>query len=188
MRGDRPSPAPSPAHGNAGRALYALAMERLYLACIAVSAAALVAITLVIPYGVFMRYVMNSASSWPEPFSVLAMVLFTFVGGAAAYRANVHIAVQMLTDAVRPALRSALLKLADLAMIATALFMLVFGAQLCRVTWNQTIAEFPTLSVGVTYLPIPLGGLATLLFIVERLWLGAPPAESIMHRDQPLPD
>ena len=168
------------------KAAYAAAMERLYLACIVVSAAALVAITIVIPYGVFMRYVMNSASSWPEPFSVLAMVLFSFVGGAAAYRANVHIAVQMLTDAVPAPARRALLLLADVAMVATALFMMVYGTQLVRATWNQTIAEFPTLSVGITYLPIPVGGLFTLLFIVERLWLGMPPPTSVMYRDQPL--
>ena len=168
------------------KAAYAAAMERLYLACIVVSAVALVAITLVIPYGVFMRYVMNSAASWPEPFSVLAMVLFSFVGGAAAYRANVHIAVQMLTDAVPAPARRALLLLADLAMVATALFMMVYGTQLVRATWNQTIAEFPTLSVGITYLPIPVGGLFTLLFIVERLWLGMPPPTSVMYRDQPL--
>jgi TRAP-type C4-dicarboxylate transport system permease small subunit len=168
------------------KAAYAAAMERLYLACIVVSATALVAITLVIPYGVFMRYVMNSASSWPEPFSVLAMVLFSFVGGAAAYRANVHIAVQMLTDAVPAPARRALLLLADLAMVATVLFMMVYGTQLVRATWNQTIAEFPTLSVGITYLPIPVGGLFTLLFIVERLWLGMPPPTSVMYRDQPL--
>jgi TRAP-type C4-dicarboxylate transport system permease small subunit len=168
------------------RAAYARAMERLYLACIVVSAAALVAITLVIPYGVFMRYVMGSASSWPEPFSVLAMVLFSFLGGAAAYRANVHICVQMLTDAVGPALRTWLLRFADAAMIATGLFMLVYGVQLVQVTWNQTIGEFPTLSVGITYLPIPIGGLVTLLFIVERLWIGAPAPDSIMYRDQPL--
>jgi TRAP-type C4-dicarboxylate transport system permease small subunit len=168
------------------KAAYAAAMERLYLACIVVSAVALVAITLVIPYGVFMRYVMNSASSWPEPFSVLAMVLFSFLGGAAAYRANVHIAVQMLTDAVPAPARRALLLLADLAMVATALFMIVYGTQLVRATWGQTIAEFPTLSVGITYLPIPVGGLFTLLFIVERLWLGMPPPTSVMYRDQPL--
>jgi TRAP-type C4-dicarboxylate transport system permease small subunit len=170
------------------KAAYAAAMERLYLACIVVSAAALVAITLVIPYGVFMRYALSSAASWPEPFSVLAMVLFSFVGGAAAYRANVHIAVQMLTDAVTPTARKALLTLADLAMVATALFMMIHGSQLVRTTWNQTIAEFPTLSVGITYLPIPVGGLITLLFIVERLWLGMPPPTSVMYRDQPLAD
>jgi len=168
------------------KAAYAAAMERLYLACIVVSAVALVTITLVIPYGVFMRYVMNSASSWPEPFSVLAMVLFSFVGGAAAYRANVHIAVQMLTDAVPAPARRVLLLLADLSMVATALFMMVYGTQLVRATWNQTIAEFPTLSVGITYLPIPVGGLFTLLFIIERLWLGMPPPTSVIYRDQPL--
>ncbi len=161
-------------------------MEALYLACIVVSATALVAITLVIPYGVFMRYVMSSAASWPEPFSVLAMVLFSFVGGAAAYRANVHICVQMLTDAVPAAVRGWLFKTADLAMVAMALFMLVFGAQLVHVTWGQTIGEFPSLSVGLTYLPIPLGGLFTLLFIVERLWLGEPSSGSVMYRVQPL--
>ena len=168
------------------RAGYAQAMEALYLACIVVSATALVLITLVIPYGVFMRYVMNSAASWPEPFSVLAMVLFSFVGGAAAYRANVHICVQMLTNAVKPTVRAWLLGLADLCMVATALFMLIYGAQLVQVTWGQTVAEFPSLSVGLTYLPIPAGGLFTLLFIIERLWVGAPPPGSIMYRDQPL--
>src|SRR5678816_4236153 len=132
------------------KAAYAAAMERLYLACIVVSAVALVTITLVIPYGVFMRYVMNSASSWPEPFSVLAMVVFSFIGGAAAYRAGAHICVQMLTDAVPGKVRFVMLKLADLAMIATAVFMLWWGARMVEVTWNQTIAEFPTLSVGLT--------------------------------------
>ena len=32
----------------------------------------------------------------------------------------------------------------------------------------------------------PIGGLFTLLFIVERFWLGMPPPGSVMYRDQPL--
>ena len=51
--------------------------------------------------------------------------------------------------------------------------------------WHQSIAEFPGLSVGLTYTPIPIGGLFTLLFILERLWVGPPPETSIMYRDQP---
>jgi hypothetical protein len=31
---------------------------------------------------------------------------------------------------------------------------------------------------------VPLGGLLTLLFIVERLWIGEPPPTSVMYRDQ----
>jgi TRAP-type C4-dicarboxylate transport system permease small subunit len=166
------------------RARYAAAMEALYVACIAVSAASLVVITLIIPYGVFMRYVLNAPASWPEPAAVLLMIVFSFVGGAAAYRANVHLAVQALLDAVSPRARARLLRLVDLCMALTAAFMLVWGVQLVRTTWHQVIAEFPLLSVGVTYLPLPLGGLLTLLFIVERVWVGEPPRTSVMYRDQ----
>jgi TRAP-type C4-dicarboxylate transport system permease small subunit len=70
------------------------------------------------------------------------------------------------------------------AMSLTALFMLLWGLQLVRTTWHQVIAEFPVLSVGVTYLPLPLGGLLTLLFILERVWVGEPPRTSVMYRDQ----
>jgi TRAP-type C4-dicarboxylate transport system permease small subunit len=160
-------------------------MEWLYVACIVVSGGSLVVITLVIPYGVFMRYVLNAAPSWPEPMAVLLMILFSFLGGAAVYRANVHIAVRALLDSVNEATRRALLWLADLAMALTCLFLLIWGTQLVRATWYQVIAEFPGLSVGLTYAPVPLGGLFTLLFIVERLWIGPPPATSVMYRDEP---
>jgi TRAP-type C4-dicarboxylate transport system permease small subunit len=167
------------------RARYRQAMEALYLACIVVSGAALIVITVIIPLGVFMRYVMNSPLSWPEPASVLMMVMFSFLGGAAVYRANVHIAVEALVKAVSPRTRRILLGAADACMVAICLFMVVYGTQLCRALWHQSIAEFPGLSVGLTYMPIPLGGFFTLLFIAERLWLGTPPETSVMYRDQP---
>src|SRR6059036_3127800 len=160
------------------RSRYTQAMERLYLACVGISGVALVVITLIIPYGVFMRYAMNSAASWPEPLAVLVMVLFSFVGGAAVYRANLHMAVVALLEAVNEKTRKALLALVDMCMLAT-------GAHLVVVTWHQVIAEFPGLSVGITYLPIPVGGLITVLVIVERLWCGEPPRTSIMYSDQP---
>ena len=161
------------------------AMEWLYLACIGVAGAALIAITLAIPYGVFMRYVMKSAASWPEPASILLMVLFTFIGGAAVYRAKVHVAVTALLDAVNTGTRRTLLVLVDLCLAGTCLFMIVWGIALVRTTWHQSIAEFPGLSAGVTYLPIPLGGLITLLFLIERVWIGEPPQSSVMYSDTP---
>jgi TRAP-type C4-dicarboxylate transport system permease small subunit len=164
---------------------YARAMELLYLACVVISGMGLVAITLIIPLGVFMRYVLNSALSWPEPASVLMMVTFSFLGGAAVYRANVHVAVEALLNAVGPLQRRAMLWGVDACMAATALFMLVYGVQLCRITWHQSIAEFPGLSVGLTYVPIPVAGLLTLLFLIERVWLGPPPKTSIMYSDAP---
>ena len=57
-------------------------------------------------------------------------------------------------------------------MLSTNVFLLWFGTQLVQVTWNQSIAEFPVVSVGVSYLPVPVGGLITTLFIIERLLKG----------------
>ena len=53
------------------KARYARAMEWPYLACVVISGVALVAITLIIPAGVFMRYAMNNPLSWPEPAAVV---------------------------------------------------------------------------------------------------------------------
>lgn len=164
---------------------YRQLMEVLYLACIIASGVALVVITLIIPYGVFMRYVLNSAASWPEPMAVLLMVLFSFVGGAAIYRAKVHISVQAMINALPESGRRFCGQLSDAVMLLTAGFMVYYGALLVATTWPQSIAEFPGLSVGLTYLPIPIGGAITLLFIIERLWLGDPPPESFMYSDQP---
>jgi TRAP-type C4-dicarboxylate transport system permease small subunit len=158
-------------------------MEWLYIACVALSGTALVVITLIIPLGVFMRYVVNRPLAWPEPASVIMMVMFSFLGAAAVYRANAHIAVEALMNAVKPGVRRAMRWGVDLCMSATALFMVGYGGQLCLTTRHQTMAEFPSVSVGLVYLPIPVSGLITLLFIVERLWAGPPPATSIMYRE-----
>ncbi|NRF66945.1 TRAP transporter small permease [Aquincola sp. S2] len=163
---------------------YQQAMERLYLACVVISGVALVVITLIIPVGVFMRYAMHSPLSWPEPASVIMMVMFSFIGGAAVYRAKVHIAVQAFVNAVSEGKRRAMGWLADGCMAATALFMLGYGVQLCMTTRFQTIAEFPWLSVAYVYLPIPIAGLLTLLFLIERIWVGEPPPSSVMYSDQ----
>src|SRR2546423_13248776 len=114
------------------RARYAHAMERLYLACVGISGLALIVITLVIPYGVFMRYAMNSAASWPEPLAVLLMVLFSFVGGAAVYRANLHMAVVALLQAVNDRTPKAPLAPGPPCLPATALVLLPPRAPLRR--------------------------------------------------------
>src|SRR5437763_1330968 len=60
----------------------------------------------------------------------------------------------------------------EACMLATNLFMLWYGLNLVRVTWYQTVAEFPLVPVGVTYLPVPIGGAITVLFVIERLMTG----------------
>ena len=166
------------------RQAYRRAMQALYIACIVLSGLAMVAITLMIPSGVFMRYVMNDPLQWPEPASVIMMVFFSFVGGAAVYRANAQIAVEALLKAVGPGTRTGMEWGVRACMFVIATFMLVYGVHLCYITRGNTIAEFPSLSVGIVYMPIPIGGLLTLLFLIEKVWVGEPPKTDVMYSDQ----
>ena len=166
------------------RQSYRRLMQRLYLGCIVLSGVGMVAITIMIPSGVFMRYVMNDPLQWPEPASAIMMVFFSFSGVAAVFRANQQIAVEALMRAVNAPSRAAMQWGVHACMLSIAAFMLVYGVHLCWLTQGNTIAEFPWLSVGIVYLPIPIGGLLTLLFIVEKIWLGEPPKDDVMYSDQ----
>src|ERR1700680_3947088 len=155
--------------------LFRRAMDYLYLVCVVVGCTALVLISAIIPWAVFTRYVLNSAASWPEPLAVLLTIVLTFIGAAAGYRLNLHMNVSYFADQLPARFRTLLDLVVQLLMALIAVFMIVWGGRLVEVTWHNTIADFPFLSVGVTYLPIPVGGVCLLLFIVERIFLGVPP-------------
>jgi TRAP-type C4-dicarboxylate transport system permease small subunit len=154
------------------RALYRGAMDALYAACVIVAGSALVLISAVIPWAVYTRYVLNQAASWPEPTAVLLTIVVTFIGGAACYRVRAHMNVAFFVSLLPPVWRRVPEVLAELLVAAMALFMLIYGEKLVEATWYNTIADFPSLSVGVTYLPIPVGGACLLLFVIERLVFG----------------
>ena len=154
--------------------IYSKAMDALYLACVALAGTALVLIAAIIPWAVYTRYVLNRAASWPEPMAVLLMIVLTFFGAAACYRVGLHMRMAFFVSLLPPWLRRLSAILVESLMGLIALFMVHWGAKLVAATWQNSIADFPSLSVGVTYLPIPLGGLILLLFVIERMSIGPP--------------
>jgi TRAP-type C4-dicarboxylate transport system permease small subunit len=89
--------------------------------------------------------------------------------------------VSILVRAMSQPWRRLIEPLAEVLTALLSLFMIIWGARLVAATWHQSIAEFPALSVGVTYLPIPIGGAITLLFVTERLLIGRPPSSGEPH-------
>jgi TRAP-type C4-dicarboxylate transport system permease small subunit len=154
--------------------LYRSAMNALYYACVSIAGVALVLISAVIPWAVFTRYVLNSAASWPEPMAVLLTIVLTFFGAAACYRLGLHMNVNLVVNSLPERFRPAIRVLGELLMGLIAVFMAWYGTGLVEATWGNSISDFPGLSVGITYLPIPVGGVILLLFVIERLTLGAP--------------
>ncbi|MBB3322763.1 MULTISPECIES: TRAP transporter small permease [Atlantibacter] len=153
--------------------LYIKWMDRLYLLAMFVAGFSLLVMTIVIPIGIFSRYVLNRGESWPEPIAILCMVTFSFVGAAVSYRANSHIAVNMLIDRIPPAMQRLCAKLVDILMLAISGIMFWYSALLCMDLWEQPVAEFPILTSGESYLPLPIGSAIMILFVIERLLFGS---------------
>src|SRR6516165_7835716 len=111
------------------------AMDALYLVCVVVAGSALVLISAVIPWGVYTRYVLNSAASWPEPTAVLLTIWLTFFGAAACYRLRFHMNVSFFVKLMPLFWQRFFDALAEIAMVAMALFMTVYGTKLVIATW-----------------------------------------------------
>jgi TRAP-type C4-dicarboxylate transport system permease small subunit len=154
------------------QARYIGAMEALHRLCMLVAGVCLVVITIIIPWGVFTRYVLDYGSSWPEPLAVLLMIWFSFSAAALCYRERLHISVLIVPSVLQGLPRLLVGWVVELAMAGMNLFMLIWGVELVHTTWFQVISDFPTVSVGISYLPVPIGGAITLLFVAERLWTG----------------
>ena len=151
------------------KAQYIRVMDEIHRACLFLAGACLVIIVITIPYGVFCRYVLNSAASWPEPLAVLLMIVMSFLSAVVCYREYLHIGVGVVPAFLGDDAKHMLGWFLEICMLATNLFMLWWGVKLVETTWYQSIAELPIVTAGMTYLPIPVGGALTTLFVIERM-------------------
>ncbi len=153
---------------------YCNAMDKVYWLCIWIAGLAMTVMTLVIPVQVVARKWFDSGLSWPEPAALVCMIVFTFIGSAAAYRAGSHIAVTMLTDRLPEGAQVIAARIVDVLMALIALFVIYYGGDrvLFFMGTKQSLPDFPSLQVYWTYLPLPIGSLATLLFVIEAILFG----------------
>lgn len=147
---------------------YVAAMDKLYLACVFICCASVVAMTILIASGVFSRYVLEIGAFYSEPISIFLAIQLTFYGAAVCYRADAHLKLEIVEHALPPTPARVLRALIDLLMAGVSVFMIVFGANLVDATLFQSYPEFEYVRVGAVYTAIPLGGLVTLLFVVEK--------------------
>ena len=163
-------------------AQYRKAMDALYFVCVLIAGIALVLISAVIPWARLhaLRSQQRRVVAGDRRRFLLTIVL-TFFGAAACYRLGLHMNVTLGVDLLPERARRVADLIVELLMAVMALFMVVYGVRLCEATWLNTIAEFPFLSVGFVYSPIPIGGAITLLFIIEHLTIGRPAAEADPH-------
>lgn len=137
-------------------------------ASLAFAGLGLVAMTAIIGWQVFARYVLNAAPAWSEQAALLLMVYFVLFAAAAGVREGFHIRLTMAVDAAPRPLALGADIVAHLVVAAFGLALAVWGGELVARTWSHTI---PTLGLprGAAYLPLPIAGALIIFFSLEHI-------------------
>ncbi len=132
------------------------------------SAAGLTAMTAIIGWQVFARYVLKASPSWTEQAALYLMLWFILFAAAAGVREGFHIRLTMLQAALPSRLSKSLQMLCHLVVLAFGGFMAWGGAELVRETWHHTIPAlgFPR---GSAYLPLAGAGVLIVFFSIEHM-------------------
>lgn len=149
----------------ASRVLAALSRAALVLAGVG-----LVAMTALVAWQVFARYVLNAPPSWTEATCLLVMSWFIFLGAAVGVRENFHMGFDVLLFVLPAGAKAWLRGLSDLTVLAFGVGMVIYGGQLIIDTWTATLPVIQ-LPGGFSYMPLAAGGVLIALFAAERLVL-----------------
>ena len=136
---------------------------------IKVAALGLVAMTLIVGWQVFGRYVLNSSPSWSEQAALTLMIWYVSLAAAAGVREGFHIRIVAVENAMRPPGRRLLRIVSDLIVAGCGLAMVIWGGELVLRTWDHTI---PSLGLprGLAYGGLPIAGALIVVFALERLF------------------
>ncbi|KQO83381.1 TRAP transporter small permease [Rhizobium sp. Leaf262] len=151
-------------------------LTKLNTAILYLAGAGLVAMTVIVAWQVFCRYVLNDSPSWTEPGAVILMSWFIFLGAAVGVRENNHMGFDVLLYVLPPWGKKWLRMVSDIVIFAFGVGMIWYGANLVGLTAATTM---PALGISGAwdYVPLVGGGVLIALFALERIIaraLGAP--------------
>ncbi len=145
-------------------------MERVSGWLVKIGAIGLIAMTGIIGWQVFGRFVLNSSPSWSEQAALVLMIWYVFIAAAAGVWERFHIRIEILEHQLKPENVWRLRIFVNALIALFGVLLLVFGAQL---VWLVRDFVIPSLGISraVAYLPIPFAGLITIIFAIGRIRL-----------------
>lgn len=142
---------------------------------VAFGSVGLLAMTAIISWQVFGRFVLNSSPSWTEQASLILMIWYVMFAAAAGVHEGFHIRIALLEEKLGERARP-VVRLVAVIVAALGVVLLVYGAQLC---WEVRGNVVPSLGISraVAYIPLPVSGLLMALFAVPQIISGKHPVD-----------
>jgi TRAP-type C4-dicarboxylate transport system permease small subunit len=121
----------------------------------------------------FTRYVLNDSLAWTEEIARYGLMWIVFIGGAMVTRRNTHIAVELLSNVMKPGpLRAALLALVDLVKLAFIGLLAYLSITIIERMGIQRMTVFD-LSMSWVYGGVALGCFLMLFRQIQNVWRNA---------------
>ena len=131
---------------------------------VGVSCVMMVALVILTFVGVLMRYIMRSPITWQEEVQMLLFLWIVFLGGAGAFRAGSHIAIEILVDALPKKIGGVIERFDVLLQLLILVYLFWQEIQY----YNQLIVagrvtNLLRLPYGAAYAVVPIGGALMLI-------------------------
>lgn len=138
--------------------------------------AGLVAMTAIIGWQVFGRFILSSSPSWTEQASLILMIWYVMLASAAGVYEGFHIRIALIEERLGEGARP-IVRLAAAVVALIGLVLLVYGAQMCWLVRSNVVPSLG-ISRAVAYIPLPIAGLLMTLFAIPQVLSGRHPVEA----------
>ncbi len=121
----------------------------------------------------FTRYVLNDSLAWTEEIARYGLMWVVFIGGAMVTRRNTHIAVELLSNVMKPGpMRQVLLAAVDIVKLAFLAFLAYISVTITERMGIQRMTVFD-LSKSWVYAGVSLGCFLMLFRQAVNVWRNA---------------
>ena len=138
-------------------------------------AAGLIAMTAIIGWQVFGRFMLDSSPSWTEQASLILMIWYVMFASAAGVYEGFHIRITLLEEKLGDSSRG-VARMVALVIALAGLVLLIYGAQLCWAVRGNAVPSLG-LSRAVAYVPLPISGLLMTVFAIPQILRSRSPVE-----------
>lgn len=136
---------------------------------IRISALGLIAMTAVIFWQVFGRFVLQSSPSWSEQTALLLMIWYVLFAAAAGVREGFHIRIAFLEDISSDSFAKIIRTAIHIIVALFGVILCLYGVELIDLV---SIHVIPSLGIsrGFAYLPLPFAGFMIALFALTHAY------------------
>ena len=131
---------------------------------------------------VFLRYVVESSSSWSEELSRYLLIWMVNIGISYAVKKKTHVRITALDTVLSPSLKKALDILSNLLVLGFAGTIAFLGYQV--VAFNQKMGQMSQamefLPMWVVYLAVPIGFGLTCIRVIQNLLTPEKPEDTLV--------